>query len=163
MLRCPSPLWRLARDTISQHFLDGADEPPIDADEFRVRGQRQRLLLHGRDGPPLQDHPAVGGEEDRFGALLAVLPNQLDAEFQAHRAILFIVTVPLVHAPASWRIICAPFSAIIMVGAAVLPEVIVGITAASTMRRRSRPITLSRSSTTASGSSRRPILAVPTG
>src|SRR5580700_521549 len=63
----------------------------------------------------------------------------------------------------SSRIIAAPFSAIIMVGELVFPEVIAGITEASTTRRPSRPNTRSRSSTTASGSLLRPILAVPTG
>ena len=57
----------------------------------------------------------------------------------------------------------APFSAIIMVGALVLPDVIVGMTEASTTRSRSSPITRRRSSTTAMGSLARPILAVPTG
>ena len=66
------------------------------------------------------------------------------------------------RAPSS-RIIAAPFSAIIMVGALVLPDVIVGITEASTTRRRSSPMKRSRSSTTAIGSLARPILAVPTG
>ena len=64
---------------------------------------------------------------------------------------------------ASSRIIAAPFSAIMMVGELVLPEVIVGITEASTTRMRSRPNTRSRSSTTAIGSLSRPIFAVPTG
>jgi len=64
---------------------------------------------------------------------------------------------------ASSEIIAAPFSAIIMVGELVLPDVITGITEASTTRRPSRPNTRSRSSTTASGSLLRPILAVPTG
>ena len=54
-----------------------------------------------------------------------------------------------VHRSPSAKTIAAPFSAIIMVGAAVLPEVMVGITEASITRRRSRPITRSRSSTTA--------------
>ena len=63
----------------------------------------------------------------------------------------------------SAMIIAAPFSAIIMVGALVLPEVIVGMTEASTTRSRSSPITRRRSSTTAMASLPRPILAVPTG
>ena len=67
-----------------------------------------------------------------------------------------------VSAPSS-RIIAAPFSAIMMVGELVLPEVIVGITEASITRIRSRPNTRSRSSTTAIGSVSRPIFAVPTG
>ena len=50
-----------------------------------------------------------------------------------------------------------------MVGELVLPEVIVGITEASATLSPSTPITDSRLSTTASGSSRRPIRAVPTG
>ncbi len=57
----------------------------------------------------------------------------------------------------------APFSAIIMVGALVLPDVIVGITEASITRSRSMPITRSRSSTTVIGSLLSPIFAVPTG
>src|SRR3989338_5603333 len=50
-----------------------------------------------------------------------------------------------------------------MVGVLVLPEVMVGITEASTTRRPSRPKTRSRASTTAVGSDGRPILAVPIG
>ena len=46
-------------------------------------------------------------------------------------------------------IIAAALSAIMMVGVLVLPEVMVGITEASTTRRPSRPMTRSRSSTTA--------------
>src|SRR5207237_858362 len=42
-------------------------------------------------------------------------------------------------------IIAAPFSAIIMVGALVLPEVMVGMTEASTTRSRSCPMPRSRS------------------
>src|SRR5262249_60214167 len=67
------------------------------------------------------------------------------------------------HRPrASSRISAAPFSAIIIVGALVLPDVIVGITEASTTRKPSRPNTRSLSSTTANESLSRPILAVPT-
>src|SRR5262249_59605333 len=46
-------------------------------------------------------HPTVGGEEDRFRALLAVLPNHFDAEFQAHGVIPFILSAPLLLAPSS--------------------------------------------------------------
>ena len=63
----------------------------------------------------------------------------------------------------SCKIIAAPFSAIIAVGVLVLPEVIVGITEASTTRRPSRPKKRSRSSTTAEGVAGEPHLAVPTG
>ena len=55
----------------------------------------------------------------------------------------------------------APFSAIIIVGAFVLPRVIVGITEASITRRPSTPRTRSSGSTTASSSV--PIRQVPTG
>ena len=44
-----------------------------------------------------------------------------------------------VHQRRSSRIICAPFSAIIAVGVLVLPEVIVGMTEASTMRSAPMP------------------------
>ena len=54
-------------------------------------------------------------------------------------------------------------SAIMMVGALVLPEVIVGMIEASITRRRSMPRTLKSVSTTALGSFARPILHVPTG
>src|SRR4029077_8171358 len=63
----------------------------------------------------------------------------------------------------SSSIIAAPFSAIIAVGVLVLPEVIVGITDASAMRRRAMPKKRKRSSTTAIGSLATPIFAVPTG
>ena len=53
------------------------------------------------------------------------------------------------------------FSAIMMVGALVLPEVMVGMIEASAMRRPSRPRTRRRSSTTAMGSE--PILQVLVG
>src|SRR5262249_55115494 len=71
-----------------------------------------------------------------------------------------------IHEPtpfASARSMAAPFSAIIMVGALVLPEVMAGITDASTTRKRSTPATRKRSSTTIRGSLANPILAVPTG
>src|ERR1700719_2160328 len=76
-------------------------------------------------------------------------------------------------APAPWiqvtlaqessTIIRAPFSAIIAVGVFVFPDVIVGMTEASTTRRRSMPWTRRRASTTASVSVAGPIFAVPTG
>ena len=50
-----------------------------------------------------------------------------------------------------------------MVGALVLPEVMVGMTEASTTRSRSTPATRRRSSTTIIGSLGSPIFAVPTG
>src|SRR5262249_59732969 len=64
---------------------------------------------------------------------------------------------------ASSRSSAAPFSAIIMVGALVLPEVIVGIAEASITRRRSMPATRRRSSSTAVRSLDRPDFVVPTG
>src|SRR3990167_6276982 len=53
---------------------------------------------------------------------------------------------------ASSKIIAAPFSAIIMVGELVLPEVIDGITEASATRTPSMPTTRRRASTTPCGS-----------
>ena len=63
----------------------------------------------------------------------------------------------------SARIISLARSAIINVGEFVLPEVIVGITDASTTRNPLTPITRKRESTTAAGSLSVPIRHVPTG
>jgi hypothetical protein len=62
-----------------------------------------------------------------------------------------------------FRIIRAHFSPIIMAGAAVFPETMNGMTLQSATRRFLIPKTLSLESTTAVGSSARPILQVPTG
>src|SRR5437016_2505462 len=62
----------------------------------------------------------------------------------------------------SARINSAAFSAIIIVGAAVLPDVMAGITDASTTRKPATPRTLNRASVTAAGSLSVPIFAVPT-
>src|SRR6185312_14033180 len=59
------------------------------------------------------------------------------------------------------RISSDAFSAIITVGACVLPETMVGMIEASTTRRRSMPCTFSSASTTECASA--PIFAVPTG
>ncbi len=50
-----------------------------------------------------------------------------------------------------------------IIGAAVLPEVILGITHPSATRSPATPNTRNEESTTAIGSEERPILAVPTG
>lgn len=63
----------------------------------------------------------------------------------------------------SSRIMSLARSAIIKVGEFVLPEVIVGMIEASTTRCPVTPITRKRESTTASLSSTRPMLHVPTG
>ena len=55
----------------------------------------------------------------------------------------------------------AAFSAIMIVRALVLPEVMVGITEASAMRNPLRPLRRRRGSTTAAGSL--PVRQVPTG
>ena len=62
---------------------------------------------------------------------------------------------------ASSRIIAAPFSAIMIVGALVFPVVSVGITEASTTRKPPTARTRRRESTTLAGSS--PMRQVPTG
>src|SRR6185312_2733564 len=64
-------------------------------------------------------------------------------------------------APLSSRIMAAPFSPIMIVGALVLPVVSVGMTDASMTRRPCRPWTRRRESTTAEGPS--PIRHVLTG
>src|SRR3974377_560591 len=82
--------------------------------------------------------------------------HQVDEDANVERAV-------TAYRGRSSKIIAAPFSAIIMAGEFVLPEVIDGITEASITRRRSMPMTRSRASTTARGSMSRPMRAVPTG
>src|SRR5437588_10979433 len=72
--------------TSSQHVLDGTDELAVDADQAAVFRQRERLPFQRRDRASLQHDTTVRGEKDRFRLVLVViLPDQLDAEFQAHR------------------------------------------------------------------------------
>jgi hypothetical protein len=66
-----------------------------------------------------------------------------------------------VHLVYAAKIISLAFSAIMIVGALVLPDIKRGITEASTTRKPVTPITRNWGSTTAIAS--RPILAVPTG
>ena len=63
----------------------------------------------------------------------------------------------------SFKMISAALCAIIMVGAAVLPDVIIGITEASATLSPVTPRTLNRVSTTADASPAVPIRQVPTG
>src|SRR5262249_36612963 len=133
--------YRFAHDFAPRH--DHADEARTD--EARQGGDK---CEHGNVAAQQEDYIA------RF--LLDPYPRGGWIDQQGRRA-----HDGVHHAgrPASARSNAAPFSAIIMVGALVFPEVIVGMTEASMTRSRSTPATPRRSSTTISGSLASPIFA----
>src|SRR6266446_645528 len=143
-------------------FLSRRAASAGDAGELHASRHRPSPAL-SRRGDPARDcgqgprrHPAPArGDRPRLSPLRAAQPPILHAADRAG------VAAPAVKAAASSRIIAAPFSPIMIVGALVLPVVTVGITEASMTRSPSSPRTLRRGSTTAIASV--PILQVPTG
>src|SRR6202020_1554603 len=122
----------------------------IDRRDIGAPSVRQSELGYAREAARAQQPPHPAGDHQRRLRLAPVRRKGL--HFLPHHA-----------TPASARIISAAFSAIIIVGEPVLPEVMRGITDASTTRNPPRPWTLSRSSTTANRSCANPIFAVPMG
>ena len=120
------------------------------------RDDRQHPGDAGMPGERLHRPPDEWPAPDDTELLGSVAPGSFAASGRDDQR---IDTIRWRHARASWRIISAPRSAIIMVGAFVFPCVIVGITDASATRKPRIPCTRSRSSTTPS----RPMWHVPTG
>src|SRR5690606_18151237 len=106
-----------------------------------------------------RDHVHVAsGERYALRALRRPGVDRLADALLAHG---FVVFAFVLEAHCGCRIMSAAFSAIMMTGALVLPDVTIGMTDASITRKPSMPCTFNCASTTASGSE--PILHVPTG
>src|ERR1700721_1607503 len=112
--------WRRL-DLDDDHFAIVIDRRDISAPTVR-----QSELGHAREAARAEKPPYSTGDHQRRLRLPPV--RRKGSHFLPHQAI-----------PASARIISAAFSAIIIVGEPVLPEVMRGITDASATRRPLRP------------------------
>jgi hypothetical protein len=115
-------------------LVTGAVTPAVERIDRVSRREHARDLV-----PDLGDEARAVYEKGRRLARIRLAPS---GKRHPGPGVLDPNSLPIRHEDAlreSSRIIAAPFSAIIAVGVLVLPEVIVGITEASTTRRPARP------------------------